>query len=43
MVEGFPGAGSFEYNFDKAAEELSSKYGLSVISVKNVLVDWKDY
>ena len=32
-----------EYKFDKAAEELRSKYVLSEISDKDVLINWKDY
>ena len=43
LVEGRPGDELGEYKFDKAAEELRSKYGSSKISNKDVLVNWKDY
>ena len=43
LVEGRPGDELGEYKFDKAAEELRSKYGSSKISDKDVLVNWKDY
>ena len=43
LAEGSTRAELGGYNFDKAAKELSSKYGLSNISNKYVLVDWKDY
>ena len=41
-LEGHPRAKLGEYKFDKAAEELRSKYVLSEISDKNVLINWKD-
>ena len=32
-----------DYNFDKAAEELRSKYGSSKVSDKDVIIDWEYY
>ena len=43
LVEGCPGGEIGDYNFYKAAEELSSKYGSSEISDKGVIIDWEYY
>ena len=43
LVEGCPRSKLGDYNFDKAAEELWSKYGFPGISYKYVIVDWEDW
>ena len=42
-MEGRPRDKLGEYNFDKAAEELRSKYKLSEIYDKEILINFKDY
>ena len=42
-VEGHPRTKLGNYNFDKAAKELRSKYGLSNIYNKGILNDWNNY
>ena len=41
-VEGRPRDKLGEHNFEKAAEELRSKYSSSEISDKDILIVWKD-